>query len=182
MSVDEALKYVVSMGVVVPSAPPQLPLKDRHERSVLPAEVSLCPCVLTYCGLVTEALLGQAVTLCGWVNRRRDHGGVIFVDLRDREGYVQVVCDPDRAETFKTAENLRNEFCVQIKGLVRARPAGTTNDQPQERQDRGAVPRAEGAQPLGHAAVPARRREPVGDHAPDAPRAGPAPAVHAEAT
>lgn len=82
----------------------------------------------TYCGLVTEALLGQTVTLCGWVNRRRDHGGVIFVDLRDREGYVQVVCDPDRAEMFKTAEGLRNEFCVQITGLVRARPAGTTND------------------------------------------------------
>src|SRR4051794_8460441 len=82
----------------------------------------------TYCGLVTEALLGQTVTLCGWVNRRRDHGGVIFVDLRDREGYVQVVCDPDRAEMFKVAEGLRNEFCVQIKGLVRARPEGTTNE------------------------------------------------------
>jgi aspartyl-tRNA synthetase len=82
----------------------------------------------SYCGLVTEAHLGQIVTLCGWVNRRRDHGGVIFVDLRDREGYVQVVCDPDRAETFKTAEGLRNEFCIQIKGLVRARPTGTTND------------------------------------------------------
>jgi len=81
-----------------------------------------------YCGLVTEALMGQTVTLCGWVNRRRDHGGVIFVDLRDREGYVQVVCDPDRAEMFKTAEGLRNEFCVQISGLVRARPEGTAND------------------------------------------------------
>jgi aspartyl-tRNA synthetase len=82
----------------------------------------------TYCGLVTEALLGQTVTLCGWVNRRRDHGGVIFVDLRDREGYVQVVCDPDRAEMFKVAEGLRNEFCIQVKGLVRARPEGTTNE------------------------------------------------------
>ena len=81
-----------------------------------------------YCGLVTEALLGQTVTLCGWVNRRRDHGGVIFVDVRDREGYVQVVCDPDRAEMFKTAEGIRNEFCIQVKGLVRARPSGTTND------------------------------------------------------
>ena len=81
-----------------------------------------------YCGLVTDALLGQTVTLCGWVNRRRDHGGVIFVDLRDREGYVQVVCDPDRAEMFKVAEEVRNEFCVQIKGLVRARPEGTVND------------------------------------------------------
>ena len=82
----------------------------------------------TYCGLVNETLMGQTVTLCGWVNRRRDHGGVIFVDLRDREGYVQVVCDPDRAEMFAVAEDLRNEFCVQITGLVRARPEGTTND------------------------------------------------------
>jgi aspartyl-tRNA synthetase len=81
-----------------------------------------------YCGLVTDALLGQTVSLCGWVNRRRDHGGVIFVDLRDREGYVQVVCDPDRADMFKAAEALRNEFCVQIKGVVRARPEGTAND------------------------------------------------------
>jgi len=81
-----------------------------------------------YCGLVTEALLGETVSLCGWVNRRRDHGGVIFVDLRDREGYVQVVCDPDRAEMFKVSEGLRNEFCVQVKGLVRARPDGTTNE------------------------------------------------------
>lgn len=80
-----------------------------------------------YCGLVTEELLGQTVSLCGWVSRRRDHGGVIFIDLRDREGLVQVVCDPDRAEMFKTAEDVRNEFCVQIKGLVRNRPEGTTN-------------------------------------------------------
>lgn len=82
----------------------------------------------TYCGLVTEALLGQTVSLCGWVNRRRDHGGVIFVDLRDREGYVQIVCDPDRAEMFKIAEGVRNEFCIQVKGIVRARPDGTVND------------------------------------------------------
>ena len=81
-----------------------------------------------YCGLVTEALMGQTVSLCGWVNRRRDHGGVIFVDLRDREGYVQVVCDPDRAEMFVTAEGVRNEFCIQVKGIVRARPEGTVND------------------------------------------------------
>ena len=82
-----------------------------------------------YCGLVTEALQGQSVSLCGWVNRRRDHGGVIFIDLRDREGYVQVVCDPDRADMFKVAEDIRNEFCVQIKGLVRLRPEGTINEQ-----------------------------------------------------
>jgi len=80
-----------------------------------------------YCGLVTEELLGQTVSLCGWVHRRRDHGGVIFVDLRDREGLVQVVCDPDRADVFKTAEAVRNEFCVRITGTVRNRPEGTTN-------------------------------------------------------
>ena len=82
-----------------------------------------------YCGLVTEALQGQSVSLCGWVNRRRDHGGVIFIDLRDREGYVQVVCDPDRADMFKIAEDIRYEFCVQIKGVVRLRPEGTVNEQ-----------------------------------------------------
>ena len=81
----------------------------------------------TYCGLVSEALLGQTVTLMGWAHRRRDHGGVIFIDLRDREGLVQVVCDPDRAETFKIAEEVRNEFCLKVTGLVRARPSGTDN-------------------------------------------------------
>ncbi|SOE82720.1 aspartyl-tRNA synthetase [Caballeronia arationis] len=80
-----------------------------------------------YCGLVTEALLGQTVSLCGWVHRRRDHGGVIFIDLRDREGLVQVVCDPDRADMFTVAEGVRNEFCVQVKGVVRSRPEGTAN-------------------------------------------------------
>ena len=67
--------------------------------------------------------MGQTVSLCGWVHRRRDHGGVIFIDLRDREGLVQVVCDPDRAEMFKSAESVRNEFCLRITGLVRARPS-----------------------------------------------------------
>ena len=91
------------------------------------AETQVAPMRSNYCGLVTESLLGQTVSLCGWVNRRRDHGGVIFIDLRDREGYVQVVCDPDRAEMFAVAEDVRNEFCVQVKGLVRARPDGTAN-------------------------------------------------------
>ncbi|HMT94040.1 aspartate--tRNA ligase [uncultured Thiothrix sp.] len=81
-----------------------------------------------YCGQVDESLLDQEITLCGWVNRRRDHGGVIFVDLRDREGLVQVVFDPDRAEVFATAERVRNEYVLQVKGRVRSRPAGTTND------------------------------------------------------
>jgi aspartyl-tRNA synthetase len=81
----------------------------------------------TYCGLVSEALMGQTVTLMGWAHRRRDHGGVIFIDLRDREGLVQVVCDPDRPEMFKVAEGVRNEFCLKVVGKVRARPAGTEN-------------------------------------------------------
>ena len=81
----------------------------------------------TYCGLVSEALMGQTVTLMGWAHRRRDHGGVIFIDLRDREGLVQVVCDPDRAQMFAVAEDVRNEFCLQIVGKVRERPAGTVN-------------------------------------------------------
>ena len=80
-----------------------------------------------YAGSVCAEQLGQHVTLCGWVHRRRDHGGVIFIDLRDREGLAQVVCDPDRPEMFKTAETLRNEFCIQITGLVRPRPQGTAN-------------------------------------------------------
>jgi aspartyl-tRNA synthetase len=81
----------------------------------------------SYAGQVSEQLMGQTVTLMGWAHRRRDHGGVIFIDLRDREGLVQVVCDPDRPEMFKTAEGVRNEFCLKVVGLVRARPGGTDN-------------------------------------------------------
>jgi aspartyl-tRNA synthetase len=81
----------------------------------------------TYCGLVSEKLMDQSVTLMGWAHRRRDHGGVIFIDLRDREGVVQIVCDPDRPDMFKTAEGVRNEFCLKVVGKVRARPAGTEN-------------------------------------------------------
>jgi aspartyl-tRNA synthetase len=80
-----------------------------------------------YCGQVNETLTGQTVRLCGWVHRRRDHGGVIFIDLRDREGLVQVVCDPDTAEVFAQAEKMRNEFVVQVEGKVRPRPQGTEN-------------------------------------------------------
>ncbi|MEJ0098366.1 MAG: aspartate--tRNA ligase, partial [Pseudomonadota bacterium] len=80
-----------------------------------------------YAGHVGEALIGQEVTVAGWVHRRRDHGGVIFVDLRDREGLVQVVFDPDDPAIFGEAERLRSEFVIQVRGLVRARPAGTVN-------------------------------------------------------
>ena len=79
------------------------------------------------CGQVTESLIGQEITLSGWVNRRRDHGGVIFIDLRDRSGLAQVVCDPDRADMFAIAESVRGEFCLKITGKVRPRPAGTEN-------------------------------------------------------
>jgi aspartyl-tRNA synthetase len=80
-----------------------------------------------YCGLINRGHLGRSVTLCGWVHRRRDHGGVIFIDLRDREGLVQVVCDPDSPETFKTADRLRAEYVIRVEGKVRERPAGTVN-------------------------------------------------------
>ncbi|MEW5771659.1 MAG: aspartate--tRNA ligase [Pseudomonadota bacterium] len=80
-----------------------------------------------YCGAVNADHIGQEITLCGWAHRRRDHGGVIFVDLRDREGMVQVVIDPDTAEAFKVAEETRSEFVLQVVGKVRARPAGTEN-------------------------------------------------------
>jgi aspartyl-tRNA synthetase len=80
-----------------------------------------------FSGNLSTEVLDQTVTLCGWVHRRRDHGGVIFIDLRDREGIAQVVCDPDRPEVFATAESLRNEFCVRIAGRVRRRPEGTVN-------------------------------------------------------
>ena len=80
-----------------------------------------------FSGNLSTEVLDQTVTLCGWVHRRRDHGGVIFIDLRDREGIAQVVCDPDRPDVFATAESLRNEFCVRIAGRVRRRPEGTVN-------------------------------------------------------
>ncbi|WP_221795244.1 aspartate--tRNA ligase [Oceanobacter mangrovi] len=80
-----------------------------------------------YCGDINETLIDQTVTFCGWVHRRRDHGGVIFLDVRDREGLVQVVFDPDTAEAFNTADSVRSEYVLQITGRVRARPEGTTN-------------------------------------------------------
>ena len=80
-----------------------------------------------YCGHVNRAEIGRTVTVAGWVHRRRDHGGVIFIDLRDREGLLQVVFDPDRAEMFKEAERLRSEYVLAVEGTVRARPQGTVN-------------------------------------------------------
>jgi aspartyl-tRNA synthetase len=80
-----------------------------------------------YCGELSAALVDRAVTLCGWAHRRRDHGGVIFIDLRDREGLAQVVCDPDRASAFAAAERVRSEFVLRVTGKVRRRPEGTVN-------------------------------------------------------
>jgi aspartyl-tRNA synthetase len=80
-----------------------------------------------YCGLLDAAYIGKTVTLFGWVHRRRDHGGVIFIDLRDREGVIQIVCDPDRRGVFATAEKIRNEYCLEVTGSVRRRPEGTAN-------------------------------------------------------
>ena len=80
-----------------------------------------------YCGQVNESLIGQTVQVAGWVHRRRDHGGVIFIDLRDRDGLLQIVVDPDAAAVFAEAERVRNEFVLKVEGLVRQRPAGTAN-------------------------------------------------------
>lgn len=80
-----------------------------------------------YCGLIDTQYLNKTVTLFGWVHRRRDHGGVIFIDMRDREGLVQIVCDPDNAVTFQSAEKIRNEFVLKVIGIVRHRPEGTVN-------------------------------------------------------
>ena len=80
-----------------------------------------------YCAELSAALIGQQVTLAGWAHRRRDHGGVIFIDLRDRDGLAQVVCDPDRGDAFKAADRVRGEFVLRVTGRVRARPEGTVN-------------------------------------------------------
>ncbi len=170
MSVDDALKYIISMGVVSPhrrtrahaarpAAAPQPPTRrrlpkltgharhvaapsaacrmrwrraarpdpnfQRHFQQQLPPENALKR--TDYCGRIDRRYLDQTVTLMGWVHRRRDHGGVIFVDLRDREGLVQIVFNPDRGATFATAETLRNEFVIRVTGRVRARPEGGNN-------------------------------------------------------
>ena len=80
-----------------------------------------------YCGQVNASHVDQTVTLCGWVHRRRDLGGLIFIDMRDRDGIVQVFFDPDRPEAFALASELRNEFCIQVTGVVRARPESQVN-------------------------------------------------------
>ena len=80
-----------------------------------------------FCGEVTERLDGESVAVCGWLHRRRDHGGVIFIDLRDRSGLLQIVIDPDTPEAFALADRARNEYVLRVAGRVRFRPEGTEN-------------------------------------------------------
>src|SRR6202163_1187963 len=87
-----------------------------------------------YCGQVGESLIGQVVTVAGWAHRRRDHGGVIFVDLRDREGLLQIVFDPDRAAAFAMGERVRNDYVLKVTGLVRVLTGGTSNVNLKSRQ------------------------------------------------
>ena len=82
-----------------------------------------------YCGELNDNLLGQEIALCGWVHNRRDHGGVIFIDLRDLRGKAQIVIDPDTPESFSIAENVRSEYVLKVKGIVRKRPKGTINEE-----------------------------------------------------
>ena len=82
-----------------------------------------------YCGDLNESHVDLDIKLCGWVHRRRDHGGVIFLDVRDREGISQVVYDPDTVDSFAIAEGVRNEYVIQVKGRVRLRPEGTLNEE-----------------------------------------------------
>ncbi len=80
-----------------------------------------------YCGQINTQHIDQEIVLCGWAHRRRDHGGVIFIDLRDREGLAQIVCNPEQSAMFAIAESIRNEYCLKVTGKVRGRPEGTVN-------------------------------------------------------
>src|SRR3989304_9180940 len=100
-----------------------------------------------YCGELTPALIGETMQLAGWVHRRRDHGGVIFIDLRDREGLAQVVFDPDRVEAFGRADRVRSEYVLRITGLVGARPAGTVNPNLRSGGGEGRAPEGESPHP-----------------------------------
>ncbi len=133
-----------------------------------------------YCGQLNAGHVDQIVTLCGWNHRRRDHGGVIFIDLRDREGLAQIVCDPDRPEMFKLAESVRNEFVLKITGKVRRRPAGTENPNMPSGEIEILCHETGNAQRRRDAAVPARRRQPLRERAPGQSRHRPAPAADAE--
>ena len=109
-----------------------------------------------YCGQIDESSIGKVVTVAGWAHRRRDHGGVIFVDLRDRAGLLQLVFNPDTAEVFAKAERVRNEFVLEVTGLVRERPPGTVNPNLKSGRVELAVSIARDPEPFRAAAVSAR--------------------------
>ncbi len=218
MTVDEALKYIISMGVVAPRLHPYpargggasrlqrtvvrrasrirnpkltgsgagLPAAGNGPALVVPFDQPCRRSVLKrtdYCGRIDRRYLDQTVTVMGWVHRRRDHGGVIFIDLRDREGLVQVVCDPDRGDDVRRPpKQLRSEFCIAVTGRVRPRPEGTVNPNLVSGEIEVLAHDDRDPQRVADAAVPARRREPLRDRAPRASRARPAPSADAEAT
>jgi len=147
MTVDDAFKMIFTLGVITPGGPPKdsgAPLLRRSNplvtsRDSVAGRVDRACLALTsladspmpmrthYCGEVNERLVGTSVSVAGWIHRRRDHGGVIFVDLRDRSGLLQIVFDPDAAEVFAGAERLRGEWVLRVQGTVRPRPEGTVN-------------------------------------------------------
>ena len=169
MSVDEAMKMIITCGVVVPHpahAGAHLPARKARGLKVLrglscgagsASVTSRASMRSHYCGQVNEDLLGQEVSVAGWVHRRRDHGGVIFVDVRDREGLLQVVFDPELAPRLRRRPSgcATSSWC-RSPGSVRARPAGTVNPHLATGQVELAGARARGAEPLRAAAVPAR--------------------------
>ena len=205
MSVDEALKYMISMGVVAPrdAARQQAggsarccraehPARSARPRCLRRARVAQCsPGAAApglrqdlevtihendYCGLVSEALLGQTVTLYGWVHRRRDHGGVIFIDLRDREGLVQIVCDPDRAGDLRGRRQRaqRVRACASPASCARG-PQGTVNADLTSGEIEVLCRELEVLNPRVTPPFQMDDEQPLGDDAADAPRARPAP-------
>jgi aspartyl-tRNA synthetase (EC 6.1.1.12) len=110
-----------------------------------------------YCGLIDRRYLDHTVTLFGWAHRRRDHGGVIFIDLRDRAGLVQIVANPEDAATFAIAEGIRNEFVLKVSGQVRLRPEGTRERPLEERGNRGRGPPTGSPESFTHPALHAGR-------------------------
>ena len=178
MSVEDALKLIVSLGVVVPECESGRSRGPRFADRDVPRNIAASFLPWQSCGCSLHrgprqsrllrhaqsllrpgqrALIGQEIQVAGWVHRRRDHGGVIFVDLRDREGLLQVVFDPDNAAMFAEAERLRGEFVLTVAGLVRERPAGTANANLPRGKVELLARELDVLEPAEAAAVPARR-------------------------